>query len=224
MEPADGTRGPGSPPQNGTGRPEARSDAKPRPRLSDFSDKELIAASLSAAPGDSRAFDELVRRHQAHVRTNCRFLVKDPEDALDLAQEAFVKAYFGLASFGGKSSFRTWLRRIKVNQCLSFLESPRSRRDLRIGDFRSEADAGLSVESVAQRNVEEAESGERILRILDEIPDSLRVPLVLRDMDGFSYKEIQVMLNIGPSALKMRIARGREAFREAWANEEEGKE
>jgi RNA polymerase sigma-70 factor (ECF subfamily) len=178
---------------------------------------------LSAAPGDSRAFDELVRRHQAHVRTNCRFLVKDPEDALDLAQEAFVKAYFGLASFGGKSSFRTWLRRIKVNQCLSFLESPRSRKDMRIGGLRPEADSGLRVESVAERNVDSAETGARVLRVLDGIPELLRVPLVLRDMDGFSYKEIQEMLNIGPSALKMRIARGREAFRKAWAKEEGGK-
>ena len=96
---------------------------------SDRDDDELIRGALSAPPGDTRAFDELVRRHQGHIRANCRFIVEDPESSQDLAQEVFVKAYFGLASFEGRSSFRTWLRRIKVNQCLSFLESPRSRTE-----------------------------------------------------------------------------------------------
>lgn len=189
--------------------------------LSDLNDRDLIARTLSAAPGDTRAFDELVRRHQGHIRANCRFIVKNPEDALDLAQEAFVKAYFGLASFEGRSSFRTWLRRIKVNQCLSFLESPRSRTDLRLHDSRPEDDPALRVHSVAQERAESNEVRDRVTRTLDRIPEALRVPLVLRDMDGFSYREIKELLGIGLSAVKMRIFRGREAFRDAWEMEEE---
>ena len=184
---------------------------------SDLHDDELIQGALSAAPGDTRAFDELVRRHQGHIRANCRFIVEDPESALDLAQETFVKAYFGLASFEGRSTFRTWLRRIKVNQCLSFLESPRSRTDLRLHESRPEEDPALRVASVAQERAESNETRDRVTRTLDRIPESLRIPLVLRDMDGFSYREIKELLGIGLSAVKMRISRGREAFRDAWA-------
>ena len=188
---------------------------------SDLHDDELIQGALSAAPGDTRSFDELVRRHQGHIRANCRFIVEDPEFSLDLAQETFVKAYFGLASFEGRSSFRTWLRRIKVNQCLSFLESPRSRKDLRLHESRPEEDPALRVPSVAQERAESNETQERVVRTLDRLPESLRTPLVLRDMDGFSYREIKELLGIDLSAVKMRIFRAREAFRDAWEKEEE---
>ena len=181
----------------------------------------MIDGALSAAPGDSRAFDELVRRHQGHIRANCRFIVDDPESALDQAQEVFVKAYFGLTSFEGRSSFRTWLRRIKVNHCLSFLESPRSRTDLRLHESRPDEDPALRVESLAQERAESSEVRDRVTRTLDRIPDSLRIPLVLKDMDGFSYLEIKELLCIGLSAVKMRIFRGREAFRVVWEEEEE---
>ena len=68
--------------------------------------------------------------------------------------------------------------------------------------------------------MESNETRDRVTRTLDRIPESLRIPLVLRDMDGFSYQEIQELLGIGLSAVKMRISRGREAFRDAW---EDGK-
>ena len=192
------------------------------PDIPDRSDAELVAEAVSAAPGDTRAFDELVVRQQGHIRANCRFIVDDAEAALDLAQEAFVKAYFALSGFEGRSSFRTWLRRIKVNQCLSFRERHRRDPELVLFEARPEDSPGLRVPPVAQERVEALEVQERIARTLEQIPDTLRVPLVLRDMDGFSYREIQELLGIGLSAVKMRILRGRTAFREAWAEEEEG--
>ena len=194
------------------------------PALSELLDTELVAGAVSAAPGDTRAFDELVRRHQGHVRANCRFIVDDAEVALDLAQEAFVKAFFALSSFEGRASFRTWLRRIKVNQCLSYRESHRGGLERGLNESRPEDHPALRVPSVALERVEAHEIRERIARTLDEIPATLRVPLVLRDMDGFSYREIQELLNIGLSAVKMRILRGRKAFRDAWAEEEEKEE
>ena len=210
--PAEAWRPPGVRPQRGE---------SPDLTPSDLSDDDLIQGALSAPPGDTRAFDELVRRHQGHIRANCRFIVEDPEFSLDLAQETFIKAYFGLAGFEGRSSFRTWLRRIKVNQCLSFLESPRSRINLRLQESRPEEDPALRVPSVAQERAESSETRDRVTRTLDLIPESLRIPLVLRDMDGFSYREIKELLGIGLSAVKMRISRGREAFRDAWEDEEE---
>ncbi|MBT8395438.1 MAG: RNA polymerase sigma factor [Gemmatimonadetes bacterium] len=188
-------------------------DASARSKLSD---PELIADSLSAAPGDTRDFDELVRRHQGHIRANCRFIVKDPEAALDLAQEVFVKAYFARSGFEERATFRTWLRRIKVNQCLSFRESRWSRSDWSLDAPGLEDEPNLRVAPTAHEDVEKKETGERVMRTLDRIPDTLRIPLVLKDMDGFSNREIQELLGIGLSAVKMRISRGREAFRAAW--------
>jgi len=184
-----------------------------------MTDLDLIARTLSAAPGDTRDFDELVRRHQGHIRANCRFIVADLEAALDLAQEVFVKAYFALSGFERRATFRTWLRRIKVNQCLSHRRSVGDRSDLSFDDPGLEGEPNLRVDATAQDEVELKETRERVMRTLDRIPDMLRIPLVLKDMDGFEYQEIQGLLGIGLSAAKMRVSRGREAFREAWAAE-----
>ena len=90
-------------------------------------DQELVARIRSARPGDLRAFDELLRRHQDRVQTNCRYLSGNEEEALDLAQEVLVKAYFNLSGFEGRAGFGTWLNRIKVNHCLNHLRRRRSR-------------------------------------------------------------------------------------------------
>ena len=84
-------------------------------------DANLVAQALKAHPGDLRAFDELVRRHQSRVQTNCRYLSGNEEDALDLAQEVLVKAYFNLKGFEARAGFGTWVNRIKVNHCLNHL-------------------------------------------------------------------------------------------------------
>ena len=93
----------------------------------DRGDRELVAAALQALPGDYRAFEELVLRHQTRIMNNCRILSGSAETAEDLAQEVFVKAYFGLRSFERRSAFRTWLQRIKVNHCLNFLKKHEGR-------------------------------------------------------------------------------------------------
>ena len=75
-----------------------------------------------AAEGDMGAFETLVERHRNRVMANCRYISGSPADAEDLAQEVFVKAFFGLQNFEGRAQFATWLNRIKVNHCLNFLE------------------------------------------------------------------------------------------------------
>jgi RNA polymerase sigma-70 factor (ECF subfamily) len=84
-------------------------------------DDELLEKARSAPEGDYSAFEQLVRRHQEKVRANCRYLTRDPGYAEDLAQEVFVKVFFGMRRFEGRSSFRTWLHRIKINHCLNYL-------------------------------------------------------------------------------------------------------
>ena len=96
------------------------------------SDEELLAQAQAAQEGDFRAFEELVERYRGKVKTNCRHLTRSPADAEDLAQEVFVKAYFALERFEGRSAFRTWLQRIKVNHCLNHLKKHEGRRTVPI--------------------------------------------------------------------------------------------
>ena len=87
------------------------------------SDIEVDRKVLSdIAIHDDAAFAELVKRYQQSVNTNCRYMSGSPTDAEDLAQDVFVKAFFGLKRFEGRSSFETWVKRIKANHCINFLK------------------------------------------------------------------------------------------------------
>ncbi len=176
-------------------------------------DEELVREARDAPEGDLRAFERLVERHQARVRTNCRFLTGSPADAEDLAQEVLVKAYFGLDAFEGKSKFRTWLNRIKVNHCLNHLRKHEGRTQVPLEDPVVEAEPQMQTSPDAERAMHAADQRERIQRTLESLPETLRLPLVMRDLDRLSYQEIADALGLGLSAVKMRIKRGREEFR-----------
>lgn len=177
-------------------------------------DDELVdAARTGASRGDTRALDVLIERHQGHVRANCEFLAGEAETARDLAQEVMVKAYFRLDSYRGDATFRTWIRKVKVNHCLNHLA--RSRPDfVDVDSGPSRAHEAMSVSPDV--DVEGPERRRAVAQVLADLTETLRVPLVLRDVDGYSYDEIATQLEIKLSAAKMRVARGREQFREAW--------
>ena len=171
---------------------------------------ELLQADRSS---DTRPFDALVRRHQQFVLGNCRFLTRSSNDAEDLAQEVFVKAYFAIHRFEGRSQFRGWLQRIKVNHCLNYLRKARGAVMVDIEDEAVAEDTRLATPPTAQSTLEGAEERERIAAALDAMSATVRIPLILRDADGLSYEEIAEQLGLGLSAVKMRIKRGRTEFR-----------
>lgn len=177
-----------------------------------LSDEELVDMNRQAAAGDDRAFETLVERHAGKIIANCRYLMGTAEEVEDLAQEVFVKAYFGLPKFAGRAQFGTWLRRIKVNHCLT-------RRKARGGDpveveaEEASYEPAMRVQPAAERRLYRQDERQRISDVLDSLTDTLRIPLLLRDADGLSYQEIADELGIGVSAAKMRVKRGREAFR-----------
>jgi RNA polymerase sigma-70 factor (ECF subfamily) len=178
-----------------------------------ISDKELVERAQSAATGDLRAFESLVQRHQEIILANCRFLTGSPEDAQDLAQEVFVKAFFGLPKFEGRASFGSWVKRIKVNHCLNFLRKRRGKRFVDIEDPEAQVQPELQVAASAEDRAAARDERDRIQRTLEQMPDTLRVPLIMRDLDGMAYQEIADALKLGLSSTKMRIKRGREQFR-----------
>ena len=175
-----------------------------------LSDEDLVRLAREAPEGDTRPFEELVRRYERKVYTNCRYLSGSPSDAEDLAQEVFVKAYFGLAGFKGRASFETWVKRIKSNHCINFVTKKRVQTvDVDPGVVENAARQPPAVE----RALDNQDTQGRVGAVLLRMTDTLRIPLVLRDMDGMAYDEIADQLGIGLSAVKMRIKRGREEFR-----------
>lgn len=184
--------------------------------LDGLADEALVATARAARPGDDRAFQVLVERHGGHVRANCRYLLGLDSDAEDVAQEVFIRAYFSLAHFERRSSFRTWIRRIKVNRCLSHLEVRGRRSFDSIDEDEGPLPRPLTREPSVTAELEREDVRRRIDAVLLGLSDTLRVPLVLRDMDGLSYEEIAAELGVGLSAVKMRIKRARAAFRAGW--------
>ena len=186
-------------------------------KLSERTDEELVEMAQNAANGDLRAYDLLVTRWQERVLANCRYLTRSPDDSEDLAQEVFVKGFFHLSKFEGRSTFGTWIRRIKVNHCLNFLRSKKNRTMVDADDEIVVSGAPeMHVAPTAVQQTENLDRQQAIRQVLDAMPDTLRLPLLMRDLDGLSYQEIADTLEIGLSATKMRIKRAREQFREIY--------
>ncbi|MCC6589543.1 MAG: RNA polymerase sigma factor [Bryobacterales bacterium] len=181
-------------------------------------DRQLHEAAAAAAEGDLRAFEQLLSQHHRRILANCRYLTRDPIHAEDLAQEVFVKAYFGLRTFQGQSSVRHWLQRIKVNHCLNYIRKQRGKTFLSMDDDPSLAD--IPVPPAAEQIIHLTAEQQRIADILNSMPATLRIPLIMCDMDDHSYDEIAAALGIGLSAVKMRIKRGREYFRSRYEQQE----
>jgi RNA polymerase sigma-70 factor, ECF subfamily len=182
------------------------------------SDDDLVSAAQTAPDGDTRAFDELVIRHQGRVLANCRYISGSVDDAHDLAQEVFVKAFFALKRFQGRAKFGSWVQRIKVNHCLNHLRKVKGKTFLDVEDPGLAGDAKLHTSARPDRDTGRRDDRDRIRKVLDALPDTLRIPLIMRDLDGYAYQEISDSLGIGLSAAKMRIKRAREEFRRLYGD------
>lgn len=186
----------------------------------DDPDRELLELAMSAREGDLRAFEELVKRHQGRILADCRHLTRDSNDSEDLAQEVFVKAYFALQRFEGRSTFRHWLQRIKVHHCLNHIKKTKGRKSVALDEEIPEDHEHLRSSPEISRQLELETDRQRIDAVLGMMSPALRVALVMRDMDELSYEEIAAALGIGLSAAKMRVKRAREQFRNCYLNEE----
>lgn len=183
-------------------------------------DEDLVRAAREAPEGDLRAFEQLIELYQKRILADCQFMTRDPGSSEDLAQEVFVKAFFGLRRFEGRSSFRHWLQRIKVHHCLNHLKKREGKEAFALDDEAAENFEELRTQPAAERELEARARQKRIDLILQTMPGTLRVPLVMRDMDEMSYEEIAASLGIGLSAAKMRVKRARERFRRLYEGDE----
>lgn len=171
-----------------------------------------------AQQGDLEAFGELVRRHQHRMVNYLRALVFQPADAEDVAQEAFLRAHRGIRQFTGASSFKTWLYQIATN--VARTELAKRRRDpidapAEVNDPDHPSQRAID-RLEAPGNFEAAFAARDALgRALAALPVDLREAVVLRDVEGFEYRDISVALGVPMGTVESRIFRGRERLRAA---------
>ena len=173
------------------------------------------AAVDAARSGDTGAFETLVLRYQARIVNYASALVRDAGAAEDVAQETFVRAWRGLGRFRGESAFRTWLYRIAANVARTHLD--RRGRQARVADGSLDDETEpLQADDVASA-APDAETSlvtrDAIDRALAELPDELRLALVLRDVEGLDYKEIAGVTGAPMGTVESRIFRARRHMR-----------
>lgn len=174
-------------------------------------DRALVAA---AAAGDREAFDELVRRHQASIVGLIRSLTAGSADAEDITQEVFVRAWRSLARFRGDSTFRTWLHRVALN----LVSTHHGRLSRLRWLFQSQSAQASGVDPMDALPEPRDLDRDIVLRdaidkALAALPEELRVAVVLRDVQGFDYREISQMLGVPMGTVESRIFRGRQRLR-----------
>ena len=175
-----------------------------------MTDEELVRA---AAKGSAEAFGELVRLYENKVYTLALRMCANPEDARDVAQEAFLSAWKGLPSFRGEAGFATWLYRLTSNAAIDHLRKVRRQR----GEVSLEDEAvALTAASGGpgpQEEAEGAELREAVSEAMGRLSDGHRQVLVLREMQDLSYEEISQVLEVDLGTVKSRISRARNALR-----------
>jgi RNA polymerase sigma-70 factor (ECF subfamily) len=164
------------------------------------SDADLIAAH---AAGDPRAFPELVRRHRDRLWAVALRTMRDPEEAADALQDAFISAFRAAGSFRAESQVTTWLHRIVVNACLDRIRRRTARPTVPLPE------AGPQEPAAAGDAMADRETRLVVRDALATLPEEQRVPIVLVDVEGYSVAETAKMLGIAEGTVKSRCARGR---------------
>ena len=156
--------------------------------------------------GDETTFRTLVIKHKEKVRNLVFLTLGDAEYVDDISQDVFISVYHKLAEFRFESKFTTWLYRITVNKCRDYLRKKRV-RSIFVPIKDSDTDYGTGPFS------EDVDIPNLVRGAIEKLPERLRIPLVMRDIDGFSYKEIADSLGTEVGTIKSRIFRARETLK-----------
>lgn len=168
----------------------------------EYSDTDLVSA---AKAGDTAAFDHLILRHQERVFAVAYHILGNAEDAADVQQEAFVRAWTKLHGFRGEASFATWLHKIAINMCLAKRKQSRPASSL-------EEDQAMAVEADPPDCQERLVNAVLVRQLLAEIPAKQRTLLVLREVEGMSIGEIAEVTGSSVEAVRKQLWRIRKLF------------
>ncbi len=170
-------------------------------------DRELVEWSRN---GDLLAYDEMIRRYQQRVYATVYNMTSNHEDAADLTQEAFVKAWQALKSFKGDSSFFTWVYRIAVNRTLNFLKARKKRVHLSLNDLDAGVERNpdlinLVSHDTPRRNLKLEELKEKLNEALQQLSEPHRLVVTLHDIQGLPHDKIGEILDCKPGTVRTRL-------------------
>ena len=185
--------------------------------------EEIDGAKLLAAlqAGDDAAYESLVRLYSPRMLAVARRFLRQEQDAQDAVQEAFVSAFKAIDRFEGNSKIATWLHRIVVNASLMKIRSRKRRPERPIEDllpkYKDDGHPQQYASSWAvtvDKAAEDRETREFVRQKIDELPESYRIVLMLRDIEEHSTDETAELMGISSGAVKTRLHRARQALRE----------
>ncbi|GAC1621493.1 MAG: RNA polymerase sigma factor RpoE [Candidatus Acidiferrum sp.] len=180
-----------------------------------LNDRELVGR---AQQEDHAAFEELIRRHQSRVFAVAGRILRHKEDVEDVAQQAFVKAYFSLKRFDQRAAFTTWLYKITVNECWDMLRKKKVRPlvyEAELSEEQTRQYVGAGEKAANAPDVlNQMENRERVERLLDGLEARDRLMLILKEVEGFSIEEIAEIMNLNGNTVKVRLFRARRKISE----------
>jgi RNA polymerase sigma-70 factor (ECF subfamily) len=180
---------------------------KPPAAQAEADESELV---LRTKQGDLEAYDKLVRRFQERIYATIYHMTANHEDANDLAQETFIKAFHAIKSFKGDSSFFTWLYRIAVNKSINFLKQRRSKNTLSLNDLDLNAEhdpdlVALVSERTPRRDVNLAELQEKLNAAMQRLSETHRLVVTLHDVQGLAHEEIGKIMGCNAGTVRSRL-------------------
>jgi RNA polymerase sigma factor (sigma-70 family) len=163
-----------------------------------------------ARKGDLSAYDDLVRLYQERIYATIYHMTSNHEDANDLAQEAFIKAFQALKTFKGGSSFYTWVYRIAVNKTINFLKQRKNRSLMSLNDLDTNVErdpdlVALISDKTPRREVNLAELQEKLNAAMQKLSESHRLVVTLHDVQGLSHEEIAEIMDCNIGTVRSRL-------------------
>lgn len=194
-----------------------------------MTDQKEMRLVKKAKQGDLHAFEELILKHEKIVYNVALRMMSHSEDARDISQEVFLKAYRNIKNFDERSQFSTWLYRITANTCIDEMRKRKGKQSFSLeeeleneeGSMRRQiADEGETPEESLLRQEQKSE----ILQALDSLSSEHKTAVILRDIKGLSYEEIAELLELSLGTVKSRISRGRSQLKQEFIKLREQKD
>jgi RNA polymerase sigma factor (sigma-70 family) len=196
--------------ESDTDRIESAQRASTPPPQNDADATSDVALVKAARDGDMKAYDQLVQRYQERLYSTIYHMTSNHEDANDLAQETFIKAYSALRNFKGDSSFYTWVYRIAVNKTINFLKQRKSRQSMSLNDldFNVENDPDLVAlvsDKTPRRDLALVELQEKLNAAMQKLSEVHRLVVTLHDVQDLSHEEIADIMECNVGTVRSRL-------------------
>ncbi len=177
-------------------------------------DKELVTR---ANTGDKAAFEDLIKMYSKYVYTTAFFILRNSHEAEDASQEVFVKVYLSIKGFRGLSSFKTWIRKLTVNTCIDKLRLKSKMKDRKVSLDKITEEYEVVFTKFSQsleKKFFSQEAVKEVLKVVVNMEENYRIPLILRDLQDYSYREIADLTGKPIGTVKTNIHRARKIIKE----------